>query len=206
MEDIQLFSMDDKFTNNLEEKIYFGDTNDLINVRNQLNLFFKELIKRKRNEPIEGGLQASVVVYKDRAAAKVNENDGKGVHIASNINLTKFLFGDNNYLTEKGIRYFGLYTNELGKFTKEAIEVRILDGQDSLMLAIHSYNEIESLFKLKVLKMIIDICKIIKDKNIYKEIEVGFSTPNISIDFEDFSETRYQTFLNFINNESKKIG
>ena len=205
MEDIQQSSMDDRFTTKLEEIIYYGKKDDLISLKKQLYLFFNEIIIRRRNDPIEGGLQASIVIYKDRAAAKVNEHDGKGVHIASNVNLTKFLFGDKKYITEFGTRYFGLYMNDMMTITKDAVTVRILDGKDYLMLAIQSYHEIDSLFKLKVIKMIIDICKSIKNKNIYKEIEVGLNTKNINMEFEDFNEHKYQSFLNILNNESKRI-
>ena len=165
---IQRFNMEDIFTNKLSEKIYHGNYLNIEDIKKQLKSFFNELIKRKRNDPLEGGLQASIIIYKDRCAFKINELDGAGLHVISEVNLTKFLYNDNNYLTEKAAGHFGLYMSEMMTITKDAISVRILDGEDKLMVAITSSGNIQSKFEIEVLKYIINICKNIKENNYYK--------------------------------------
>ena len=60
-------------TNSLEEKIYSGS---IENNQKELKPFFAEIIERRRGEdPVNDGLQASIIITKDRFAAKINEND-----------------------------------------------------------------------------------------------------------------------------------
>lgn len=60
-------------TNSLEEKIYSGSID---NNQEELKQFFAEIIERRRGEDaIKDGLQASMIITKDRFAAKINEND-----------------------------------------------------------------------------------------------------------------------------------
>ena len=82
------------YTDRLEEKIYHATNKDSEEkINEQLKLFFKELTTRKRNDAIEGGLQASLIIFPEIFAAKVNEEDGMGSHAQSNINLVEFING-----------------------------------------------------------------------------------------------------------------
>ena len=206
MVDIQLYNMNENYTDKLIEKIYHGKYLNLKTCEHELTLFFDELIKRKRNDPIDGGLQASVVIFEDRFGAKVNELDGCGLHIISEVDLTKFLFNDNNYLTEKAAEHFGLYISEIMKISSEAITIRILDGYDELMIAIASENKLKSKFEVEIIKTIIKICDNIKKNKYYKSIKLGINLPNTSMDFSDYDKKRYKWYLDNLKLDSIKKG
>ena len=78
---------DDRYVNYLSEKVYSSNSIGEYEIRS----FFDELVYRKREDPVEGGLQASMIVLSNRFAAKVNEKDGTGLHLCEFVNLVKFL-------------------------------------------------------------------------------------------------------------------
>lgn len=203
---ILVYNMKEFFTDKLDEKVYHGNYLNLKTCEQELTLFFEELIKRKRNDPIDGGLQASTVIFEDRFGAKVNELDGGGLHIISEVDLTKFLFNDSQYLTEKASEHFGLYMSEIMKLSAEAITIRILDGIDELMIAITSENKLKSKFEVEMLKIIIKICDNIKKNNYYKSIKLGINLPNISMDFSDYDKKRYKWYLDNLKLDHIKRG
>ncbi|MBR3661370.1 MAG: hypothetical protein IKN63_05705 [Bacilli bacterium] len=65
-------NLDKYYIKNLEEKIYYGinKNSEAINFE-IIKSFFQELIKRKRNDPFEGGLQASMILFSTSFAGKV---------------------------------------------------------------------------------------------------------------------------------------
>ena len=194
------------FTSKLEEKIYHGDRfDDSKDISRQLNLFFSNLIKRKRNTPIEGGLQASLIILEDAFAAKVNEDDGMATHARSQVNLVKYLNHDKNYITNQGVRKAIVYKDEVLQLSREGIEIRILDGEDHLMLAIYGATDIHTKFQMETLQKVLFYCRQIKEKNFYKMVEIGLHTPSIIIDFGDFEEGLYQKMLNALSLDSQKM-
>ena len=188
------------YTDKQEEKIYSATEKDSKEkIISEFQNFFKELIKRKRNDPIEGGLQAVMIIFPNIFAAKINEDDGMGTHGQSKINAIKFINGDHEYLTEYGIRHFYLYEKELKQLLCSCIDIRILDGEETLMLAITSNKELYSTFEVQMLKRIILICNILMEKKYYKNVDIGLYTPKIKIDYGEWTTEKRNLMLEEIS-------
>ncbi len=154
----------------IEEKIYDEQ---------ELESFFNELIKRKRFDANEGGLQACGVISKDKARFKVTEDDGVEPHMYSNFTLA------NNIATGNIKRYRGANFSkfkDIQKICCEWLELRITDS-DELLLAFHSYRDLNS-YQLKIIKEFLRIVATPKVQEAYKEIKIGISGNNISIPFD----------------------
>lgn len=193
------------YTDTLEETIYSATSSDSEEkIQSELESFFEELIKRKRNDPIEGGLQASIVIFPNKFLAKVNEEDGMGSHSQSCINLVKYLNNDHKYLTKFGMRHFNLYPKERNQLNILGTEIRILDGEEELMLAIVSEKSKENIFELKIIMEIIKLCSILMNKNYYKNVDIGIHTPNIKIDFGEWTQEKRENIFSTLETNIKK--
>ena len=63
------------YTDKLEEKIYYGNSTDNIEeIQKVLNDFINEVIKRRRNDEEEEGLQSVFVIGKEEFGAKIFSN------------------------------------------------------------------------------------------------------------------------------------
>ena len=195
-----------KFTAIQEEKFYYVSLDmPNENINNILTSFFMELVERRKDDPFEGGLQASIVIMPDKATFKVCEDDGKAPHMQTMINSIKYMNNDNNYLTREGISYFALYSKELSQLSEECVEIRVLDGKKELMLAIVSNRDIKSLFQVSLLEKIFAICSSFLENKIYKDIVIGLSTPTEKIDFEPLGSLQLQMLNQSLVNERERI-
>ena len=196
----------EKYTNNLEEKIYYStDTSNQLDTQNQLLSYFKELIKRKRDDIEEEGLQGSIIILPHKFAAKISEENGKGTHQNNNVNLVRYLNNEDTYISKIGMQYPAIYKEEIKQIIKEGIEIRIIATEETLKLAIISSDNIKTIYQAKALKNIISICqKLMKEKAI-PNIEIGLSTPTTKIDFDDWNNERAEMFNNAIEQEEEKI-
>lgn len=192
--------MDDNYTNTLEEKIYFGTTkNTKGEINKTLNDFFSHLLSRRRNDPIEGGLQASLVCLPNSFAAKVCEDDGLQPHMANEYNLYKFLNNSNQYITTQGIRFFMLVKNELYAIEREGFYIRILNGEDKLMMVVFSKNDIVSPLQTYILKVIANYCKQMLEKKYYQDIEIAIRSNNINVNF-DYYDGKFDDIIEQLSN------
>ena len=190
----------------LEETIYSSNINDSNEKTNEeIKKFLDSLIKRKRNDLYEGGLQASLICLNGCFAAKISENDGLEPHISNEYNLYSYLTHKNKYLTEEGREQFTLYMMDYLFIERFGFSIRILDSEDSLMFAIVSKNDIDSEFQINVLETLIKYCIQMKENNIYKNIEIGIHSKNIDIEFEE-CENNFDKILETLENikENKK--
>lgn len=196
---------DKRFTNIQEETIYgFSQIESEEETNKKISNFFSELVERRRDDPLEGGLQAGVVIFPDKCAMKICENDGLASHTNAFINLVKYLNGDHKYISTIGSGYFGLYLKEHSQLLENGIEVRILDGKQELMLAITSNSEIKSQYQFEVLSRLLLFCKTLKDNKTYDSVRIGLYTPVDEVDFNDLSDEHYENMLNIINNSKYK--
>ena len=195
--------IDKYYTNKLTEEVYCAkDFNDDDRIQTELDKFFKALVSRRRYDREEGGIQACIVLFPDKFAAKIAEGDGLDSHFVTSINLVEFLNNRNKYLSSSGAGYYGLSKDER-KELYEALQFRIIDNPEELMIAITSSLDIDSSFQLDVLKRVILLCKELMDKKVYRNISMGLNTPSIHIDFEDWSVGRENLFVD--NIEKSKI-
>ena len=197
--------MNEQFYNyTLEEKIYSSTAeNTKDELETQINLFSKELITRRRKKAYSGGLQAVMIILNDSFGAKVNEDNGNGTHLHSYMNLIKFLNGDYNYITSEGTNKHQLLKKETSQQYNESINIRILDGEERIDLAIYTYRKELSPFQQQVLDIFLDTWNEIKKENIYKEIKIGMYLPGIKMEACDNWYEQYQKLDNELNKKNK---
>lgn len=190
---------DDRYVKYLSEKVYSSSD---IDSDYELRMFFDELIFRKREDSVDGGLQAAMIVLSDRFAAKVNEEDGTSLHLSEFVNLVKYLNNDHEYFSQKAMKYPMLYSEQSEIISREGIEIRILDGEDTLMIAICFFSEIND-YQKDILKKILFLCNSNLDN--YQNIEIGISTPNVIVDFTDLDRGNYEYINSVIDSKQSRI-
>lgn len=193
----------DMFNDELKETIYHGKSNDdLEEIKQQLVLFSKELIERRRDIPYEEGLQAVMVIFEDKFGAKITENDGESTHIHSLINTVKFLNDDHNYVTRDGVSRYNLIKKEYSQLM-EGINMRILDGENRIMFAITLDNDKTSPYQYQILKMFLDLWRSIKENNIYEIIEIGITLPEYKMEFCTDWDEKFKELEEIFENKHK---
>ena len=164
----------------LTEKVFTDNaTSDPDENKDALRKFFLEYASRKRGEDINiDGFYGGIIIMQDKWAAKVNEEDGKGYHIYTNMNLVRFL---NN---EQNDHLFGT-ESQAGKVTRDEDEVReminnndvavsLLSNKDSAKILIYSYNNNYSAYQISRIKDILDIAaELVEDYP--NGIRIGFT-------------------------------
>ena len=191
---------DKRFTSVQEEAIYaFKEMESEEEINRKMYAFFSQLVERRRDDPIEGGLQAGIVIFPDKCAMKICENNGSGSHLNAFINLVKYLNNDNRYISLAGTGYFAISAAERKQLTENGVEVRILDGQNELMLAITSEALEKSQYQFEMLNKLLSLCKELKDSKIYDSIKIGLHTPVDEIDFDDLYDEHYENIMRAIN-------
>ena len=192
-------SNDNKFTNSQEEKIYICSQIEAEEeIDRKISNFFSELISRRRDDPIEGGLQACIVSFPDKSAMKICEMDGSASHANAFINLVKHLNGNYRYISVAGTGNFSISQVERRQLIESGIEIRILDGKNELMLAITSRIKSLSQHQIEILNKILLFCKRLKDNKTYDSVRIGLSISGCEVDFEDLTDGHYNDVLNSI--------
>ena len=196
---------DDKFTNSQEETIYVcNQTENEEEIDSKIIKFFSELVDRRRDDPIEGGLQAGIVIFPEKSAMKVCEMDGTAVHPNSFINLVKHMNGDFRYISVAGTKNFIISEKERRQLIESGIKIRILDGKNELMLSIKSNVEPLSKHQIEMLNKILFYCKMLKDNQTYDSVRIGLHIPEFDIVCEDLTDEDYNNILNGINSLQKR--
>ena len=196
------------FLNKLKEKIYYGNIKSSEQeILIKLYDFFFSLYKRKRYVPFEGGLQASLVCLDDSFAAKICEDDGKEPHMINEYNLYNYLNNNNRYISYKDIRKPNLFINDLSCILNSGFSIRILSGDETLVLAIVSNINIDDQFQIDILKKIISICQILLNNNFFQDIQIGVHTNNIKIELDESNNNFKEIFDSLLNIEknNKKL-
>ncbi len=177
----------DKF----EEKVYTvnsGDSED--EIKYQVELFMQELLTRKRNDKYEGGLQASMVIYPDKAGFKVAEKGGMAVHAHTEETLAQYLDGETLFSSFESMRRPGIKNDDphsaFGLLDRHCITNRVVAGQDSILFAFVSHSE-EPLtrFQLSVMEQLANIAKKAIELGLIEDIGFGVHTNDVKIEFDD---------------------
>ena len=189
----------------LEEKIYFGtDKNHQEELKAKLNEFLSVLISRRRDDPIEEGLQAEMIIMPETFAAKVNEKDGLSTHLITKVNLLRFIKHKNTFYIDKAGGYNAIIHDEIEQLTRDGIDIRILDGETEAIFAINSIRKCLSDFQINILKTLITLLKEIQQDNIYSSVEVGLDTANSKVDIDNINEEKYQELITALEDEREK--
>ena len=173
----------------MEETIYSMNEEDY--QRKVLEDFFQEVVSRKeRNQ--EGGLQASIVLLKEKMGAKVCEERGLAPHPHSHMNLIRYMNGREDFLSISQMRDYSLYQEEKNELSKNGLDGRIISGDNEFKLVMFGEDVILSDFQKQVVSDILDICKEIRDQHIYQSVSVGFSTEEASMEYDELTDDRIQ--------------
>ena len=166
----------------------------------EIEYFFNELIKRKRYDEFEIGLQASGLITKNNAAFKITEEDGKEPHMYAEINLNNYIkTGENRNIIDRNTFNYNKYKKELLE-VNNSLCLRVTDS-DILVLAFTCYDNINS-YQLKIIKKFVEIARIALNNNKYENINIGISTKNIHIPF-NLSIDRIDRQLFIVNRKTK---
>lgn len=194
------------YTDKQQETTYLVGPNNL----EVLTEFFEEILERKKDDPYEGGLQASGVIFNGVAAFKINEDDGLAPHSLSFVNLVKeieYKFDKTKpkiYATRDLLSRFKYYSEEQQKICKYATELRIVSAEDYMQITFLDRNEELSDFKKQVILKIAKLCRQAKEDCQIGEIYFGYSTKYHQADFTDISHEDYVQLKTELTGEKDK--
>ena len=157
--------------NRLTEKVYSVNImKDDEDIDYELTSFFNELMRRRRNDDIEEGLQAGGVIYSDRAGFKICERDGLASHAQAQENCSQFINGEEEFSSEEAVGMIGLRKkdpNAWANITKNGFSVRIVATENGLIFIFNSYNYSTSYFQLNTIYKLFNLIRdAYKDKKV----------------------------------------
>ena len=180
------------YTDKLEEKIYYGNsTYSTEEIQKVLNDFINEVIKRRRNDEEEEGLQAVFIIGKEEFGAKITENDGSGSHQNSSINIIKYFNHDNNYISLEGTGYPNIFKKEYDELCFKTIQITILSAEKKIKFIINSiFNQYIELSEFQdiMIKIFSNVVEELKQNNIYQTIEVVGEFPSSKDNYKKTSK------------------
>lgn len=190
----------DFLTSNLNENVYYSNNKSSeVEIRKQIMSFLSELYKRRKNDMLEDGLQAAILIMPDAFAAKVNEEDGDTPHLLNIVNMERYMKGEKNFYNEK-TPISEIY-DKYSDISSIGVQVRILDANEEIEFPIMAYNSIQSEFQLKVLEELTNSLKVVQTNKYYSNIRVGMNTPNTDIDVENFNDEIYKRLKSALDME-----
>ena len=167
--------------NYLTETIYSMNVlNDEDDINYEINTFFGKLMRRRRNDDVEEGLQAGGVIYPDRAGFKISERDGRASHAQTQENVSQYLNGESSFSSEEAVGYINQRKkdpNAWVNISKNGFTVRVVANKEMLIFIFntHSYNI--SKFQLEVIQKLFNLIKESYNNNLIQYPYINFVTP-----------------------------
>ena len=185
----------------MKEKIYYFDNlTSMEEIERTLITFIGNLIARKRKTMYDGAAYKGVILnLPDKCALKVTEHDGIDSHHHSEINLLRYLNGEEDFLSTDDMVNPFLYSRDSRTIRDEALAIRFSSALDGLLVELDipsNYNE----FQLTNLILIMKLIKEAKDKNHYDKLEISMKTPIDKIYYPDLGKEGYDQIIDVINN------
>ena len=185
----------------MKEKIYYFDNlTSMEEIERTLITFIGNLIARKRKTMYDGAAYKGVILnLPDKCALKVTEHDGIDSHHHSEINLLRYLNGEEDFLSTDDMVNPFLYSRDSRTIRDEALAIRFSSALDGLLFEADipsNYNE----FQLTNLILIMKLIKETKDKNHYDKLEISMKTPIGKIYYTDLGKEEYDQIIDVINN------
>lgn len=199
--------------NYLTESVYsMNDGFDENDLDYEINSFFKTLMKRRRNDDIEEGLQAGGVIYLDRAGFKISERDGKASHAQCQENVAQYLNGESAFSSEESMGYINQKRKDPNSWInipKTGFTVRIVATKNMLIFIFNTHSYDTSKFQLEVINKIFNL---IKEAYKNKDIEypyINFVTSKDKFVFNEYKDideqlSNLESLLNKKLNEAKE--
>ena len=88
---------------------------------------------------------------------------------------------------------------------ENGLEVRIISSSHNLQIVILSNKSVKSLFQLKILRIINEICQLLMDKKIYKDINIGIHTNEMDVPFGNWNNGKFNLINDAIESERNRL-
>lgn len=196
--------------NKLEEKIYEMSDSFSDDENNELmHNFFQEIMARRKEDDVEGGLQAGGVIYHDKAAFKVNEQDGLAPHCHTIETLAQYMDGETMF---SSVDSMGQVSKREGDphnwvtIENYAFEFRIIIGRQSMFVATSTLNDTITIFQLKVIDKFVDYIKLAFEQGLLKYISFNYVTKEKKFvtDMNDMKESDFDELKNLLKTSMEK--
>lgn len=159
--------------NYLTENIYsMNDGYDEEDLDYEISKFFSKLMKRRRNDDVEEGLQAGGVIFPDRAGFKISERDGRASHAQCQENVRQYLNGESEFSSEEAVGFINQRRNDPNAWmniTKKGFTVRVVANEEMLIFVFNTYSYDVSHFQLEVIHKLLNLIR-----ETYKNNEIKF--------------------------------
>ena len=184
-----------------EKVLYFDNLTGMEDIEKTLIIFINNLVEKIRKTMYDGGAYKAVILnLPDKCGLKVTESDGIDSHHHSEINLFRYLNGNDNYLsTEDMINPF-LYSRDAKAIREDDLSIRFSSALNGLLVELdipHNYNE----FQLTNLIIIMKLLRELREKNIYPIVEIVMSIPNEKYKLHclNLEKEKYEKLIDIIN-------
>ena len=184
-----------------EKVLYFDNLTGMEEIEKTLIIFINDLIEKKRKTMYDGGSYKAVILnLPDKCGLKVTENNGLDSHHHSEINLFRFLNGNDNYLSVENMINPFLYRRDAEIIKEEDLSIRFSSALNGLLVELdipRNYNE----FQLTNLIIIMKLLRELKEHNNYNVVEIVMGVPNEKnkIYCQDLDKDKYEELLDVIN-------
>lgn len=185
-----------------ERVLYFDNLTSMEEIEKTLINFINNLVEKKRKEMYDGGAYKAVILnLPDKCGLKVTESNGIDSHHHTEINLLRYLNGEEDYLTTDDMINPFLYSSDARTIKEEDLTIRFSSALDGLLVELdipRNYNE----FQLTNLILIMKLLRELKEKNYYPIIEIVMGVPNerYKLHCLDLEKEKYEKLLDVINN------
>lgn len=185
-----------------ERVLYFDNLTSMEEIEKTLINFINNLVEKKRKEMYDGASYKAVILnLPDKCGLKVTESNGIDSHHHTEINLLRYLNGEEDYLTTDDMINPFLYSSDARTIKEEDLTIRFSSALDGLLVELdipRNYNE----FQLTNLILIMKLLRELKEKNHFPIVEIVMSVPNerYKLHCLDLEKEKYEKLLDVINN------
>ena len=185
-----------------ERVLYFDNLTGMEEIEKILINFINNLVEKKRKEMYDGAAYKAVILnLPDKCGLKVTESNGLDSHHHSEINLFRYLNGEEDYLSVADMLNPFLYSREARAIKEEDLAIRFSSALNGLLVELdipRNYNE----FQLTNLILIMKLLRELKEKNHFPIVEIVMSVPNerYKLHCLDLEKEKYEKLLDVINN------
>ena len=187
----------------MKEKIfYFDNLTSMEEIERMLITFIDNLVSRKRKEMYDGASYKGVILnLPENCGMKVTEHDGIDSHHQSEINLLRYLNGEEDFLAVDDMINPFLYSRDAKTIREEGLAIRFSSALDGLLLELDIPREYTE-FQLTNLILIMKLIKEAKDRNHYNKVVINMriSSENRKYYCNDLDNDKYNEILDIINN------
>ena len=185
-----------------ERVLYFDNLTSMEEIEKTLINFINNLVEKKRKEMYDGASYKAVILnLPDKCGLKATESNGIDSHHHTEINLLRYLNGEEDYLTTDDMINPFLYSSDARTIKEEDLTIRFSSALDGLLVELdipRNYNE----FQLTNLILIMKLLRELKEKNHFPIVEIVMSVPNerYKLHCLDLEKEKYEKLLDVINN------